>query len=122
MTNGNIEKHNIQEIKGVGPKLSESLKTLGIKKIEDLLFHLPFGYEDRTKLSSIREALFDFPVLIQGEIIQSSVIYRGKRMLSTEIYDGTGRINVTMFHFAHAQHKALKKGLMMRCYGVIKYF
>ena len=40
----------VTTIKGVGEKLSQSLLRLGIKTVEDLLFHFPIGYQDRTKL------------------------------------------------------------------------
>jgi ATP-dependent DNA helicase RecG len=42
-------------------------------------------------------------------------------MLFTEIYDGTGKLTIRMFHFAMAQHKALKQGLKIRCYGTIRH-
>ena len=40
----------VTTIKGVGEKFSHSLLRLGIKTVEDLLFHFPTGYQDRTKL------------------------------------------------------------------------
>ena len=43
----------ISSLKGVGEKLSNSLIKLGIRNLEDLLFHFPIDYLDRTKLSSI---------------------------------------------------------------------
>ena len=118
---GKIINHPVEELKGVGPKVSESLSQLGIKNIQDALFHLPYRYEDRTKLTNLGEAPYETPVLIEGEIIKSTVVFRGRRMLFTEIYDGTGRLTIRMFHFAMAQHKALKQGSLMRCYGTIRH-
>ena len=45
----------VSTIKGVGEKLSSTLSKLGIKTIEDLLFHFPVGYQDRTILKKIAE-------------------------------------------------------------------
>jgi ATP-dependent DNA helicase RecG len=42
-------------------------------------------------------------------------------MLITEIYDGTGRLTMRMFHFAFAQHKNLKEGYKIRCFGSIRH-
>jgi len=42
-------------------------------------------------------------------------------MLITEIYDGTGRLTMRMFHFAFAQHKNLKEGCKIRCFGTIRH-
>ena len=40
----------VQYLKGVGPKRAGQLESLGLKTIEDLLYHLPFRYEDRREI------------------------------------------------------------------------
>jgi ATP-dependent DNA helicase RecG len=121
MPEGNNKKHPIQNIRGVGPKIAESLSNLGIYQVEDAVFHLPYRYEDRTNLTPIGDAPFETPLLIEGEIVKSTVVFRGRRMLITEIYDGTGRLTMRMFHFAFAQHKNLKEGCKIRCFGTIRH-
>ena len=121
MPEGNNKKHPIQNIRGVGPKIAESLSNLGIYQVEDAVFHLPYRYEDRTNLTPIGDAPFETPLLIEGEIVKSTVVFRGRRMLITEIYDGTGRLTMRMFHFALAQHKNLKEGYKIRCFGTIRH-
>ena len=121
MTEDNKDLHSVKNLRGVGPKISESLASLGILSVQDAMFHLPFRYEDRTILTPIGETSYDKPVLIEGEIVKSTVVFRGRRMLFTEIYDGTGRLTMRMFNFAMAQHKALKEGLMVRCYGPVTH-
>ena len=110
---------SIQNLKGVGPKGALSLNNLGIFTIPDAAFHLPFRYEDRSFITPITEANYQTPVLIEGEIMKSTVVFRGRRMLFSEIYDGTGKLTMRMFNFAMAQHKALEAGKMIRCYGTI---
>ena len=110
---------SIQSLKGVGPKSASLLNNLGIFTIPDAVMHLPFRYEDRSFITPIGEANYQAPVLIEGEIMKSSVVFRGRRMLFTEIYDGTGKLTMRMFNFAMAQHKALEEGKMIRCYGNI---
>ena len=121
MPEGNNKKHPIQNIRGVGPKIAESLSNLGIYQVEDAVFHLPYRYEDRTNLTPIGDAPYETPLLIEGEIVKSTVVFRGRRMLITEIYDGTGRLTMRMFHFALAQHKNLKEGCKIRCFGTIRH-
>ena len=121
MPEGDNKKHPIQNIRGVGPKIAESLSNLGIYQVEDAVFHLPYRYEDRTNLTPIGDAPFETPLLIEGEIVKSTVVFRGRRMLITEIYDGTGRLTMRMFHFAFAQHKNLKEGYKIRCFGSIRH-
>ena len=112
-------KHPISIIKGVGPKVSESLLTLSIQTVEDALFHLPYRYEDRTNIVPINKVEIGSPCLVEGEIVSSQIIFRGKRMLLVEIYDGTGKFHMRMFHFAMAQKNNLTVGSMIRCYGTV---
>ena len=43
----------LQDLKGVGPKIQEKLNKLGIYQVEDLLFHIPSKYLDKTTISPI---------------------------------------------------------------------
>ena len=119
MTEDFRDLHAINNLKGVGPKSTQSLQNLGIFSISDAAFHLPFRYEDRSFITKIGEANYQTPVLIEGEIMKSTVVFRGRRMLFSEIYDGTGKLTMRMFNFAMAQHKALEEGKMIRCFGTI---
>ena len=119
MTEESRDLHSIQNLKGVGPKSASSLNNLGIFTIPDAVMHLPFRYEDRSFVTPIGDTAYQVPVLIEGEIMKSTVVFRGRRMLFTEIYDGTGKLTMRMFNFAMAQHKALEEGKMIRCYGNI---
>ena len=121
MPEGKEKKHPIQNIRGVGPKIADTLSNLGIYQVEDAVFHLPYKYEDRTNLTPIGDAPYETPLLIEGEIVKSTVVFRGRRMLITEIFDGTGRLTMRMFHFALAQHKNLKEGNKIRCFGTIRH-
>ena len=120
MPSGSLFLHPITKLRGVGPKISESLNKLNIRTVEDALFHLPYRYEDRTKITNVNNTPIGLPALLQGEIISSQIVFRGRRMLFAEIYDGTGRFKMRLFHFAMAQKNNLKKGLMIRCYGVVQ--
>ena len=101
MPKGKDAQDSIKKLRGVGPKVSESLKQLGIYNIQDALFHLPYRYEDRTKITPLGDSTYESPVLIEGEIVKSTVIFRGRRMLFTEIYDGTGRLTIRTVSYTH---------------------
>ena len=45
----------LRYVKGVGPRRAEKLETQGLTVVEDLLYHLPFRYEDRRAFASIAE-------------------------------------------------------------------
>ena len=59
---------DLQDLRGVGPRLESSLKQLGINRVQDLLFHLPFRYEDRTRLTPIGGLLPGVSAQIEGEV------------------------------------------------------
>ena len=46
---------DLKKIKGVGPKIETQLNSLNIYTIEDLIFHLPTRYENKTKLNEIKD-------------------------------------------------------------------
>jgi len=106
----NSLKSPIDNIKGVGPKVKEQLENLGIKYVEDALFMLPRNYENRTKLTSIRDILPGQAYQVEGEIVESKVYYPGRRSFYAKITDGTGYLQIRLFFFSKLKQNLLKKG------------
>ena len=65
----------IDKIKGVGPKIKSQLEKIGINFVEDALFLLPKSYENRTKLTQIKDLVPGQPFQVEGEIIELSLIH-----------------------------------------------
>ena len=112
-----MEKDDLRSLKGVGPSVEDKLKNLDIFKQTDLLFHLPSRYEDRTTIKKIGALEADIEAQVEGEILLSSMVFRGRRMLMLQISDGTGIMTLRFFTFNKYQKDALKKGLTIRCFG-----
>ena len=109
------------QLRGVGPKLLDTLQQLGIHSISDLLFHLPFRYEDRTRVAPIGSLYPGAQVLIEGEVEHAAII-RGRRpTLAVIIGDGTGLITLRFFHFRHSQKQQMRRGTRLRCYGEVRF-
>ena len=89
----------VSVLKGVGPKVVERLEKLGIRSIQDMLFHLPSRYEDRTRIYPIINLMQGMHVTVLGEVENSNVVYGRKRMLLVTISDGSGRITLRFFQF-----------------------
>ena len=113
----NMEKDDLKLLKGVGPSVETKLNNLDIFKQTDLLFHLPSRYEDRTTIRKIGTLESNKEAQIEGEILLSSMVFRGRRMLMVQISDGTGIMTLRFFTFNKYQKDALKKGLKIRCFG-----
>ena len=59
----------LRYLKGVGPKRGEHLETLGLHTVEDLLYHLPFRYEDRREIQTVRDAQVGREQSFTGKIV-----------------------------------------------------
>ncbi len=66
----------VMYLRGVGPRVAEILKAKGIETAEDLLYHLPFRYEDRQNPRSLDE-------LKPGEMASVIAEVRGSTLLTT---------------------------------------
>jgi len=110
----------VTALAGVGPGIAEKLGNLGIKTIQDLLFHLPFRYIDRTRLAPIGSLLAGEERQIQGRIELTQVQYGRRRTLLCHVSDGTGAIVLRFFHFNRSQLAVLQKGVWLRCFGQIR--
>ncbi|WP_340677794.1 ATP-dependent DNA helicase RecG [Paraglaciecola sp.] len=110
----------VTELKGVGSKVAENLTKLGIVSVQDLLFHLPHRYEDRTRIYTIANLQPFISTNIQGEILSCDVQFGRKRMLIVRVSDGTGTVTLRFFHFSVAQKNNLEPGKTVRCFGEIK--
>ena len=95
-----IVTQSLESLRGVGPKLAEKLRSYGITSVEDLLFHLPLRYQDRTRVTPLGALQDGAEVVIEGEIALVSVTGGGRRRsLLVKLQDGTGLATLRFFHF-----------------------
>jgi ATP-dependent DNA helicase RecG len=104
----------------VGPKLAATLAKLGIERIADLLFHLPLRYEDRTRITLIRELKLGQYAVIEGRVTKTQVVFGKQRSLVCTLEDDTAAIQVRFFHFSKPQQNAFYEGRLLRCFGEIR--
>lgn len=110
----------VTELKGVGSKVAEKLQKLGLVTVQDLLFHLPLRYEDRTRIYAIADLMPLIHATIEAEIQSSDIQFGKKRMLTVRVKDASGSLTLRFFHFNAAQREALKPGLSIRCFGEVR--
>lgn len=110
----------VTTLKGVGAKVAEKLEKLGLKTLQDVIFHLPMRYEDRTKLYTVAELHGYLHVSVQGEVMSADIKYGRKRMLLVKLSDGTGSISLRFFHFSAAQLKGFAVGTTIRAFGEVR--
>lgn len=115
-----IEKIDIRSLDHVGPKIAEKLEKIGIINVQDLLFHLPSRYEDRTRIWPIGELKPGQHASIKGEITHNEVVLGKRAMLVVKIKDETGSLSARFFNFNAAMKASLKPGQVIQAYGELK--
>jgi ATP-dependent DNA helicase RecG len=107
---------------GVGPQLASKLAKRGINSIQDLLFHLPYKYQDRTRITAICDLRTSDWAVIEGEITKSEVTFGKRRSLQCYVQDMSGFIKIRLFHFSKSQQEKLSSGTKIRLFGEAREF
>lgn len=119
-SNRTLDQIPVTQLKGVGVQLANKLAKLGIQTIQDVLFHLPLRYMDRTRITPIGSAQPNTEIVIEGEIRGCDLAFGRRRSLMCRLQDNTGIITLRFFHFSNAQRQNLITGSHIRCYGEVK--
>lgn len=110
----------VETLSGVGSKVAEKLQRIGIRTVQDILFHLPLRYQDRTRIVPIASLRPGEQAQIEGSVESAEQVFAKRRMLLCRISDGTGSIVLRFFHFNAMQQAALKPGTLLRCFGEVR--
>ena len=115
-----LDKIPLDSLKGVGSKMQEKLERLGLATVQDLLFHLPLRYEDRTQVWPIGDLPPGLHGAVEGEIQDTQLVMGRRRMMVCRISDGTGTLTLRFFNFTAAQKNSLASGRLIRCFGEVR--
>jgi len=107
-------------LKGVGKQLALRLQKLGIFSLQDLLFHLPYRYVDRTRITPLGQLQPGQTAVIQGQIRNTNVVYGKRRSLVCRVQDASGSINLRFYHFSASQKNVFAQGHTIRCFGDVR--
>ncbi|VAW59924.1 ATP-dependent DNA helicase RecG [hydrothermal vent metagenome] len=115
----------LTQLKGVGPKVAEKLTKLGLNTLQDILFHLPYRYEDRTRVVPVGALQHGQSALIEVTVDYANIAFtrkgKSRRMLLLHVTDGTGSILLRFFYFNKSQQQNLIAGTKLRCFGDVRY-
>ena len=111
---------DVTQLNGVGPALAAKLGKLGLHRAEDLLFHLPSRYQDRTRLVPLHALTPKMACLVEGQITSSS-LQRGRRVsLRVSISQNGASLGLRFMHFHANQAKSFTIGRNLRCFGELR--
>jgi ATP-dependent DNA helicase RecG len=112
----------VSSLPGVGPALVATLAKLGLERLQDLWFHLPLRYEDKTRVSAIADLRIGERAQVEGVIEAIERGFRFRPQLKVAIVDASGQTLVLrFFHFNRAQAEQLKVGARVLCYGEVRH-
>lgn len=114
-----LSQISVEALKGVGSKIAEKLAVLSIFTLEDLLFHLPSKYQDRSRIHPIGGLLHGQTAQIFGVIEAFDIVFGKRRSLVCKISDSSGILDIRLFFFSMAQKKQFVRGEYIQCYGQV---
>ncbi|MES2820159.1 MAG: ATP-dependent DNA helicase RecG [Pseudomonadota bacterium] len=110
----------VTALKGVGAALAEKLARVGLETLQDILFHLPLRYQDRTRIVPIGALRPGQDAVVEGVVAGADVVMGRRRSLLVRLQDGSGTLSLRFYHFSQAQKDGLKRGTQLRCYGEVR--
>jgi len=114
---------SVTTLPGIGTVMAKKLEKLGIKSVFDLLYHIPFRYEDRSQISPISRVQPGETVTVKGIIdgIKNEFTKGHKFIQKAIISDNSGTIDVAWFNQAYLT-RTIKTGESVSLHGKVDFF
>ncbi|MEO5626948.1 MAG: ATP-dependent DNA helicase RecG [Dokdonella sp.] len=111
----------LTSLAGVGPSLAHAFGRIGLVHVQDLWFHLPLRYEDRTRIMPIRDLCVGDRAQVEGVVEAIERGFRFRPQLRVAISDAShATLSLRFFHFNRAQADQLAPGTRVLCYGEVR--
>ena len=112
----------VSSLPGVGPALAALLHKLGLERVQDLWFHLPLRYEDRTRVTAIADLRPGQSAQVVGTVEAVERGFRYRPQLKVAIADDSRQtLQLRFFHFNRAQAEQLAPGTRLLCFGEARF-
>jgi ATP-dependent DNA helicase RecG len=113
----------VQFLKGVGPRRAEAFVRLGVRTVEDLLYHVPHRYLDATTVTPIAKADVGKEVAVVGHVVSKAVVptRRRLRIFRAVLKDASGVIECAWPGQAFLD-RVIKQGQLLLVTGPVKYY
>ncbi|MFZ7223588.1 ATP-dependent DNA helicase RecG [Avibacterium avium] len=107
-------------LSGVGAAVSAKLSRIGINNLQDLLFHLPSRYEDRTRITPIIDLRPEQYATISATVQLCEVQFGRRPILTVVVSDGTSKLTLRFFNFNAAMRNSFQVGARVKAFGEVK--
>ena len=110
----------VKFVKRIGERIAEALASRGVETVEDLLYHLPFRYEDRLNPQPMASLVAGTMASVIGEV-RGTVLLRTRSgpIFEMTLGQGLGTVKCMWFHGTYLKDK-FKPGQMVALYGKLE--
>lgn len=110
------------QLKGVGAKMAEALGRLNIYTVQDLLFHLPLRYQNRSERTWVKSLQIGDVTSVIGVLKDCRIVEGRRRSLVCRMSDDTGILTLRFFNFSKYQFDFFsdREGKYLSCFGEIR--
>src|SRR5579883_272722 len=111
----------VQFLPGVGPRWARVLERRGVETVEDLLYYLPFRYEDRSHVRTIAALEPGETATVIAEVQSARFLRtrRGMTLLRLIVADATGALECFWFNADYLQDR-FQRGQRAAFYGRVE--
>ncbi|MCH7311395.1 ATP-dependent DNA helicase RecG [Acinetobacter sp. ANC 4805] len=111
---------SIQKLQGVGAAAATLLEKLHIFSTDDLLFHLPRDYEDRSTIIPMNQLVVGRSYLLEGEVRSVDFPPGKKKSLAALLQDDFGKVTLRFYHIYKGLTDRIKMGQQLRIFGEVR--
>ncbi|RPE29812.1 ATP-dependent DNA helicase RecG [Acinetobacter sp. BIGb0102] len=111
---------SVQQLQGVGAAAATLLEKLHIFSADDLLFHLPRDYEDRSTIIPMNQLVVGRSYLLEGEVRSVDFPPGKKKSLAALVQDDFGKVTLRFYHIYKGLIDRIKMGQRLRIFGEVR--
>ena len=111
----------VDRLVGVGIKTALALNQLAIFRMQDFLFHLPFRYQNKTRIVTLDHIIIGQETLLEVRITKTEQTFSRRKMFICHATDTSGRLlTIRFFNISQGQQQMLNYGATVQCFGEVK--
>lgn len=110
----------LHELKGVGTAACALLEKLHISTIDELLFHLPRDYEDRSTIIAMNQLSIGRSYLLEGQVISVDFPMGKRKSMAVLLQDETAKVTLRFYHIYQALIDQFTIGKSVRIFGEVR--
>ena len=112
--------NSVQQLQGVGAAAATLLEKLHIFSTDDLLFHLPRDYEDRSTIIPMNQLVVGRSYLLEGEVRSVDFPPGKKKSMAALLQDDSGKVTLRFYHIYKGLTDRIKIGQRLRIFGEVR--